>query len=105
MKRRSSLRRTEAPIPVALMADPLDSSFGRFPSAVSLAGLSGGEDRSALFGSPGGGLAAAHRAGAGGDRLDDVVIAGAAADVAFKLLADGAVVELVALAAHNVDRG
>ncbi len=33
------------------------------------------------------------------------MVAGAAADVAFELLADGAVVEIVALAAHHVDRG
>ena len=49
--------------------------------------------------------AAAHGASAGGDRLDDVVVAGAAADIAFELLANGVVVELVALAAHDIDRG
>src|SRR5580698_4025531 len=49
--------------------------------------------------------APAHGAGAGSDRLDDVVIAGAAANVALELLADGVVVKVVALAAHHVDRG
>src|SRR5208337_4111283 len=50
----------------------------------------------ALFGGLGTRIAR-HRLGAGGDRLDDIVIAGAAAQVALELLADGAVVEVVAL--------
>src|SRR6478609_9325784 len=37
-------------------------------------------------------------------RLDDVVVAGTAADVAFQLLADGLLVELAAMAVHNIDR-
>src|SRR5215472_12709200 len=37
-------------------------------------------------------------------RLDDVVVAGAAADVAFELVAHGGLVELSAMAAHDVDR-
>src|SRR5215472_9517982 len=89
MKRRSSLRRTGAPIPVALMVLALPAI--PFPDvAPSLFGC--------LRGS-----AAAHRAGASGDRLDDVVIARAAANIAFELFTDGAVVELVAFAADNVD--
>src|SRR5207237_661898 len=39
------------------------------------------------------------------DRLDDVVVAGAAAEIAFELLADGVLVELVALAVDHVHRG
>src|SRR5690349_14348237 len=46
-----------------------------------------------------------HRLCAGGDRLDDVVVAGAAAEVALELLADGVVVEIVTLAVDHIDRG
>src|SRR5271165_1903120 len=45
-----------------------------------------------------------HFAGALGDRLDDVVIAGAAADVAFEPVADRRFVEMRALAIDEVDR-
>src|SRR5262249_37584886 len=55
-----------------------------------------------LFGCFRGG-AAAHRARPRGNRLDDVVVAGAAANIAFELFTDGAIVELVAFAADNVD--
>jgi hypothetical protein len=44
-----------------------------------------------------------HGRGAGLDGLDDVVIAGAAAKIAFELFAHGAFVEVMALAAHHVD--
>src|SRR5262249_27604995 len=50
-------------------------------------------------------LSAAHGAGAGGNRFDDVVVAGAAADVAFELFADGPLLEVMALAPHDIDRG
>src|SRR5262249_58186907 len=80
MKRSSSLRRTAAPTPVALMAPLLGSPPAPRPPAV------------------------AHGFGAGRDRLHDVVVAGAAADVAFELMADGLLVEVVALAVHDVDR-
>src|ERR1700694_4266162 len=82
MKRRSSLRRAAAPIPVALMAVS--------SRCVSLLG----------------GLLHArfHGARAGGDRLDDVVIAGAAAQVAVELLAYGVIGKLIALAVDHVDR-
>src|SRR5215469_11770086 len=84
MKRWSSLRRTAAPIPVALMAAPPVVTLTSLPcSALSCS---------------------AHGLGAGRDRFDDVVIAGAAADVAFELLADGVVVEVVTLAPDHVDR-
>src|ERR1700694_451334 len=44
-----------------------------------------------------------HGGGAGLDRLDDVMIAGAAAKMAFELFAHGALVEVMALAPHHVD--
>src|SRR5262245_55540030 len=92
MKRKSSLRRTAAPMPVALMASP--------PSDVNLPSdflvvLLGGLLRAA---------ARCHRLGAGRDGFDDVVVAGATAEIALELLADGLVVELVALAIDDVDR-
>src|SRR5262245_42497757 len=46
-----------------------------------------------------------HGLGAGRDGLDDVVVAGAAAEVAFELMANGGIVEVVALAVDHVDRG
>src|SRR6516165_10161554 len=42
---------------------------------------------------------------AGRDRLDDVVVARATTEVAFELVSDGAVVEIVALAIDHVDGG
>ena len=45
-----------------------------------------------------------HAAGGIQHRLDDVVIAGAAADIAFQLLADGLFVEIAAMAVHDIDR-
>ena len=97
MKRWSSLRRTGAPIPVRTHGSLLRRFFarGRFVPVDGFAIRRPSASRAA----------AAHGARAGGDRLDDVVIAGAAADIAFELLADGAVVEIVALAAHDIDRG
>src|SRR5262245_32797872 len=77
MKRWSSLRRTAAPIPVALMFPPGNS--------------------------PGEGLPR-HRLGPRRDRLHNVVVAGTAADIAFQLMANGVLVEVVALAVHDVDR-
>src|SRR5215475_1155852 len=94
MKRRSSLRRTAAPTPVAvafcavmafLPELSLDGSSRKFLERLSRHPL--------------------HGFRAGGDRLDDVVVAGATAKVAFELLADGVLVELVALAADHVHRG
>src|SRR5262249_15491535 len=46
-----------------------------------------------------------HGLGPGRNRFDDVVIAGAAAEIAFELVTDGGIVEVVALAVHHVDRG
>ena len=52
-----------------------------------------------------GGGVGAHLARALRDRLDDVVVAGAAADIAFELVADRRLVEVVALAVDHIDRG
>src|SRR5262245_4279773 len=86
MKRWSSLRRTAAPIPVALMAvSSLDDAFrSRSSSLVHLP---------------------FHGLGARRDRLDDIVVAGAAAEIAFELMTDGGIVEVVALAVDHVHRG
>src|SRR5262249_44182139 len=46
-----------------------------------------------------------HGLGAGGARLHDRVVAGAAAEIALELVANGGIVELVALAIDHVDRG
>src|SRR5262249_332984 len=46
-----------------------------------------------------------HGLGPGGGGLDDVVITGAAAEIALKLVANGWIVELVALAVDHIDRG
>src|ERR1700692_2001010 len=91
MKRKSSLRRTAAPMPVAFMAVSWLERVSQFPCV----GRAHGRPSDALGG---------HGLGAGRDRLDDVVIAGAAAEVALELLADGLLVELVAPAADAVDR-
>src|SRR5882757_11554427 len=85
MNLKSSLRRTAAPIPVALMAFPPSGCDWMFSDLPLRADLS-------------------HCLRAGRDRLDDIMITGAAADIAFKLLADGLVVERVALARHHIDR-
>src|SRR5258708_5922382 len=85
MNLKSSLRRTAAPIPVALMAFPPSGCDWMFSEATSSGSLS-------------------HCFRAGRDRLDDVVISSAAADVALELFADRLVVERVALALHHVDR-
>src|SRR5205809_3493027 len=86
MKRWSSLRRTEAPIPVALMVGLLWQCFWRRPLLCGFL--------PATF---------AHGFSTRGDRLDDVVVAGAAAEIALKLVADGVVVEVVPLTVDDVD--
>src|SRR5215510_624493 len=85
MKRKSSLRRTAAPIPVALMACSSDCRVRRI--VVRIPSLLGGLPRAS---------AASHVLRARRDGFDDVVIAGAAAEIAFQLLAYGLVVEVVA---------
>src|SRR5258707_1392236 len=88
MKRWSSLRRTEAPIPVALIASPPADTCRLCP--VLARGLLG--------------RAFAHGLSARGYRLDDIVVAGTAAEIALELVADGVVVEFVAFAVHDIDR-
>src|SRR4029077_8537920 len=84
MNLKSSLRRTAAPIPVALMASPPSGCVDVLRSASS------------------GQLS--HRLRARRDRLHDVVVAGAAADGAFELVTGRRVVEIVPLAVHQIDR-
>src|SRR5258708_26721468 len=84
MKRRSSLRRTAAPIPVALMASSRQRSpllRCSFPGALPLT----------------------HGASAGGDGLHDIMVARAPAEIAFELVPAGLVIELLALAVHDID--
>src|SRR5215467_7103582 len=87
MKRKSSLRRTAAPMPVAFPGTSLP-----IPSASACAAAACG-------------ASTRHGLGTGRDRLDDVVVAGAAAEIALEFLADGLLVEVVALAVDDVDRG
>src|ERR1700742_1093532 len=56
--------------------------------------------QSSLFG----GLRDSHAPGGVKHRLDDVVVTGAAADIAFELLPDGRFVKLSAVAVHDIDR-
>src|SRR4051812_23835401 len=84
MKRLSSLRATRAPIistPIVFLPEFLFSFLRRGP------------------------LGAAHRLGRRQNCLHDVVVAGAAADVALELVADGLFVELSVIAADHVDGG
>src|SRR5215471_3965385 len=90
MKRKSSLRRTGAPIPVALMKTP---PRGEVIASAALLGR--------LLRRPAG----AHGPGARRDRFHDVVVAGASADVALELFANGAFIELVTKPVDHVDRG
>src|SRR6266852_5613047 len=46
-----------------------------------------------------------HRLGARRDRLNDVLITGAAAEIAFELFANGVLAEIVALAVDDINRG
>src|SRR5574337_2033909 len=90
MKRMSSLRLTEAPMPVALIFS-FSLRNGSFLNArASLGGFR---------------RASGHIARALRDRFDDVVIAGAAADVALEPVPDRRLVEVCAFAIDEVDRG
>src|SRR5690242_10803354 len=86
MKRRSSVRLTEAPMAVTLM---MSLSLGTVEASLLFGGL---------------GRRGAHLARALRDCLDDVVVPGAAADVAFESVADGRFVEVRAFAIGEVDR-
>src|SRR5258707_9275537 len=81
MKRKSSRRRTGWPIPVFI--ESLLASRSRSSAR----------------------LTRAHGARAGRNGLDDIVVAGAAAQIAFELFAYRCLVELRALAVHNIDGG
>src|SRR6476660_2182573 len=101
MKRLSSLRTTLAPMPSTPMSCPPDRRllssrrFHRNP-----AGLNVIDGLRLLFGR----LRDLHAGRRVEHRLDDVVVAGAAADIAFELLPDGFLVELAAAAVDDVDR-
>src|SRR5687767_1426118 len=99
MKRRSSLRTTLAPMPSTPMSCPPDRNYC-FRCFVSKRGLEFENGcRRRLFRC----LRDLHAPGRVEHCLDDVVVAGAAADVAFEFLADGFLVELAAMAVHNID--
>src|ERR1700751_3982231 len=101
MKRLSSLRTTLAPIPsIPMLILPPGVSF----AAASLEARRSGsmnERQAWLFG----GLRHLHARCCVQHRLDNVVVAGAAADIAFKLMAHGRFIELAAIAVDDVDRG
>src|SRR5712671_7919722 len=99
MKRRSSLRTTLAPIPSTPMTCPPNRSycFRHFHRKAVLDFGSSGPRR--LFGR----LRDLPAAGRIEHRFHDVVVAGAAADIAFQLVPDGFLVELAAIAVHNID--
>src|SRR5580692_5564126 len=128
MKRWSSLRLTEAPMPVDVMSlSPERLSQGPRRFSMSPSACCRGRSRQrfscccepalppvrysviamcrASLGSLLMSRMPAHRLGAGRDRLDDIVVARAAADIALELLADRMFLEIVALAAHHVDGG
>src|SRR5438445_8421439 len=100
MKRRSSLRTTLAPMPSTPMSCPPNRSycFRHFHRNAVLNEGSGGLRR--LFGR----LRDLHAAGRIEHRFDDVVVTGAAADVTLQLVPDGRLVELAAIAVHDIDR-
>src|ERR1700760_4211204 len=99
MKRLSSLRTTLAPMPSTPMScSPYRSSLAA--TSIESAAIDVNERVRGLFG----GLRHLHAAGGVEHGLDDVVIAGAAADIAFELGADGSLVELAAMALDDVDR-
>src|SRR4051812_26621209 len=100
MKRRSSLRTTLAPMPSTPMSCPPNRSycFRHFHRNAVLNSKTGSLRR--LF-RP---LRHLHAPGRIEHRLDDVVVAGATADVAFQLVPDGFLVELAIVAVHNIDR-
>src|SRR6478736_7929682 len=98
MKRLSSLRTTRAPMPSTpiVWSSRPEIAWPRCPSIAAAVILL---VRGALFGR----LRHFHAAGRIQHGLDDVVIARAAADVAFELLAHRGLVELAAVTVHDVD--
>src|ERR1700712_1614369 len=101
MKRRSSLRTTLAPMPSTPMFCPPNRSycFRHFHRNAAVLNRGSGSLRR-VFGC----LRNLHAAGRVEHRFDDVVVAGAAADIAFQLVPDGVLVELAAIAVEDVDR-
>src|SRR5215475_6254956 len=90
MKRMSSVGLTEAPMAVTPM---MSLSLGTALKASLL-----------LFGCPRR-RGSSRLARALGDRFDDIVVAGATADVAFEAVADRSFVEIWTFAIDEVDRG
>src|SRR6202043_2644936 len=88
--RRSRSRSWRSPPSTILFGDPFQRSLfgGSFPGAAFVTRTHG-----------------AHGASPGCNRLDDIVVTGATAEIAFELVPDRLVVELVALAVHDVDGG
>src|SRR6516225_6534867 len=107
MKRLSSLRTTLAPMPSTPMSrSPYRSCWvrhfhrNRRPEMILRSKRLFEASGLRLFGS----LRDLHAARGVEHRLDDIVIAGAAADVAFELVPDGCLVEIAAIAVHDIDR-
>src|ERR1700760_1886384 len=99
IKRRSSLRTTLAPIPSTPMFPSLPEILcPPIPSNAAVSKFSDWSER--LLGR----LRDLHAPCGIQHRLDDVVIAGAAADVAFQLMADRGFVQLATVTVHDVDR-
>src|SRR6266550_2580425 len=98
MKRRSSLRTTLAPMPSTPMSCPPDRSyyFRRFHRNEAVFECWFGGLRQLLCR-----LRDLHAVGRIEHRLDNVVVAGAAADIAFQLVPDSCLVELAAIAVHD----
>src|SRR5215475_2665520 len=100
MKRRSSLRTTLAPMPsTPISILPTGVSGPPFPPNAAAVDFSDDQGKR-LFGR----LRNLHAAGGIQHRLDDIVIAGAAADIALELVPDGGFVQLAAVAMDDVDR-
>src|SRR5258705_7702478 len=105
MKRRSSLRTTLAPIPSTPIASlpvgphQLRESLGADRSQFLIFESPDLADRE-LFRC----LCNVHAAGGVEHRFDDIVVAGAAADVALQLMPDGILVEPAAVAIDDIDR-
>src|SRR5215475_11441968 len=100
MKRLSSLRTTLAPMPSTPMSC---SPYRSWSAAVSIE-VGGHELNESFRGPLLGGLRDLHAGSGVQHRAHNVVIAGAAADIAFELVADGSLVELAAMPMHDVDR-
>src|ERR1700742_4708421 len=102
MKRLSSLRTTLAPMPSTPIVPSLpEILFPPIPSNTAVAQFSQFSDFACSSFSRLRNRHASRRIQHG---LDDVVVAGASADIAFELVADGGLVEFAAMPLHDVDR-